>query len=136
MESRIEQAVARHQKGYNCAQAVICTYCDLFGINEDDAYRMSEAFGLGMGVQGVCGALSGALMLAGLADSGGTGKPGETKGATYATARTLFAQFEERVGSVGCKEIKTPPVKRSCPGCVEDAARLVEAMLQKYQKNT
>ena len=47
MESRVEQAVALHQKGYNCAQAIICTYCDLFGVDEQTAYKMSEGFGLG-----------------------------------------------------------------------------------------
>ena len=31
MESRIDQALERHHMGYNCAQSVACTYCDLFG---------------------------------------------------------------------------------------------------------
>ena len=29
MESRVDKATERHQKGYNCAQAVACTYCDM-----------------------------------------------------------------------------------------------------------
>ena len=66
MESRVEQAVALHQKGYNCAQAIICTYCDLFGVDEQTAYKMSEGFGLGMGMMETCGALTGGLMMAGL----------------------------------------------------------------------
>ena len=43
-QSRVEHAIALHQKGYNCAQAVICTYADLFGIDEQTAYKMSEGF--------------------------------------------------------------------------------------------
>ena len=34
MESRVQQAAQRHSRGYNCAQAVACTYCDLFGVDE------------------------------------------------------------------------------------------------------
>lgn len=71
MESRIEQAIARHHEGYNCAQSIVCTYADLFGIDEQTAYKMSEAFGFGMGMMEVCGALTGGLMLAGLQNSAG-----------------------------------------------------------------
>ena len=83
MESRIEQAIARHHMGYNCAQAIVCTYADLFGIDEQTAYKMSEAFGFGMGMMEVCGALTGGLMLAGLQNSAGVETPGSTKAATY-----------------------------------------------------
>lgn len=129
MESRVQQAVARHHKGYNCAQAVVCTYCDLFGVDEQTAFRMSESFGFGMGTQSVCGALSGALMVLGLKNSGGVKAPGTTKGATYKIARALTAAFEERVGALLCSEIKAPPVTCSCDGCVEHAARIVEELL-------
>lgn len=32
MESRVEKAAERKMCGYNCAQAVACTYCDLAGM--------------------------------------------------------------------------------------------------------
>ena len=49
MKSRVEDAAERHQKGYNCSQAVVCTYCDLLGLEEEAAFRMSEGFGAGLG---------------------------------------------------------------------------------------
>ena len=49
LESRAVLAAERHKKGYNCAQAVACTYCDLVGVSEEEAFRSTEAFGLGMG---------------------------------------------------------------------------------------
>ena len=79
MESRVQKAIDLHHKGYNCAQAVVCAYCDLFGLDEETAYRASEAFGFGMGQMEVCGALSGACMLAGLKNSGGLAAVGKTK---------------------------------------------------------
>ena len=42
---------------------------------------MSEGFGFGMGCMEMCGALSGAFMLAGMKNSAGADKPGTTKGA-------------------------------------------------------
>lgn len=49
MESRIEIALDKHRHGYNCAQAIVCTYCDLFGLDEETAFKVSEGFGGGMG---------------------------------------------------------------------------------------
>ena len=57
-----EIAKNNFMQGYNCAQAVACTYCDLVGVSEEEAFRSTEAFGLGMGgMLGTCGALSGAV---------------------------------------------------------------------------
>lgn len=96
MTERAERAQRLHEKGYNCAQAVICAYCDQFGLDEETAYKMAEGFGLGMGIMEVCGALSGAFMLAGVRGSKGTAHPGETKGQTYKTTRALAAAFKEK----------------------------------------
>ena len=35
MKSRIEEAVIKKKNGYNCAQAVACTYCDYAGCSEE-----------------------------------------------------------------------------------------------------
>ena len=43
MESRVEQAAERKKCGYNCAQAVACTYCDLAGIDEETARNLTQA---------------------------------------------------------------------------------------------
>ena len=132
MESRVQKALELHQKGYNCAQAVVCAYCDLLGMDEETAYRASEAFGLGMGQMEVCGALSGACMLAGWKNSGGLSAVGRTKAETYKLDRLLGEAFRKKNQSILCRElkgVKSGKVLRSCPGCVEDAARLVETYL-------
>lgn len=132
MESRVQKAIDLHHKGYNCAQAVVCAYCDLFGLDEETGYRASEAFGFGMGQMEVCGALAGACMLAGLKNSGGLQAVGKTKAETYKLDRQLAAAFREKNQSVLCRELKgveSGKVLRSCDGCVEDGARLVETYL-------
>ena len=45
--NRESRAVELHKKGYNCAQAVACAYCDLVDIDEKTALRATEAFGAG-----------------------------------------------------------------------------------------
>lgn len=132
MENRVEKALALHRKGYNCAQAVVCAYCDLFGMDEETSYKASEAFGFGMGQMEVCGALAGACMLAGLKNSGGLAEAGKTKAETYKLDRLLGEAFREKNQSILCRELKgveTGAVLRSCDGCIEDAARLVEKYL-------
>ena len=79
MTERQQRAQELHGKGYNCAQSVACAYCDLVGLDEQTAYKMAEGFGLGMGVMDMCGALSGAFMLAGVKGSAGIEAPGTTK---------------------------------------------------------
>ncbi len=134
MTERAEQAQRLHDKGYNCAQAVVCAYCDQFGLDKETAYKMAEGFGLGMGLMEVCGALSGAFMLAGMRGSKGTEHPGETKGQTYKTTKALAAAFKEKNGTYLCRELKGVTdgnVRRSCPGCIEDACSLIETFLLK-----
>lgn len=133
MESRIRSAIERHNKGYNCAQAVACTYCDLFGIDETEMFKMTEGFGLGIGsTLGTCGAISGAVVLAGLASSSGNLEKPNSKAETYKLSKEIITSFIEKNGSSVCRELKgidTGNVLRSCTGCIEDAAALVEKIL-------
>lgn len=132
MESRVQKAIDLHHEGYNCAQAVVCAYCDLFGMDEETAFKASEAFGLGLGQMEVCGALSGACMLAGIKNSGGLRAVGKTKAHTYQINRILAKAFREKAQSTICRELKgvdTGKVLRPCDDCVQDAARIVEQYL-------
>lgn len=133
MESRVQKAIENHSKGYNCAQAIVCTYCDLFGMNEEDAFKLSEAFGAGMGnMNGPCGAVSGLYMLAGLKKSSGSIENGMTKSQTYKDVNQLGDEFVEMNKTLICRELKGldgTGMKRTCSGCIEDAAKLVEKYL-------
>ena len=135
MESRIEQTAIRHKKGYNCAQAVLCTYCDLFGVDEETAFRMAEGLGLGMGnMEGTCGAVSAACILAGMKNSSVNLEKPDSKGSTYRLCKEIMGRFQEIAGSVTCKDLKgveTGTVLFSCPDCIRTAAELTEEILLK-----
>ncbi len=133
MESRIEETQKRHNKGYNCAQAVACTYCDLVGVEEEVMFRMTEALGLGMGcMDGTCGAVTGACVLAGMKNSTGHLEKPDSKAASYRLSKEILHQFEERTGSVTCRELKgidSGKVLHSCADCIKDAADIAEKVL-------
>ena len=67
MESRVEQAAERKMCGYNCAQAVACTYCDLAGIDEETVRNLTQGFAAGIGgsMEATCGAVIGAVNILG-----------------------------------------------------------------------
>ena len=135
MQTRVEETIKKHDIGYNCAQAVACTYCDLVGVDEELMFRLTEALGGGMGGQeGTCGAVSGACVLAGMKASTGNLKNPNSKKASYELSKEILNQFKEQNGSVICKEIKgkeTGKVLRSCSDCIKDAAVIAERVLFK-----
>jgi C_GCAxxG_C_C family probable redox protein len=128
--NRCEMAVANHKKGCNCAQAVACVFADKLGYSEDEIFRLTEAFGGGMGgTQGVCGAVSGMVFVIGGLTSAGLDKLPETnKKQSYDKARELMERFRKEIGSIICSEIKGKEL-RSCDGCIEDAVRILEEYL-------
>ena len=138
MESRVNETIKRHDKGFNCAQSVACTYCDLVGLSEADAFRAMEGFGLGMGcMEGTCGAVSGAVMLAGLKGSSADLEMPRSKGATYKVAAQIVKRFKEIAGATACKDIKgveTGKMLYSCPDCIKTAAALAEEILFTEEK--
>ena len=139
MSSRVENALENHGKGYNCCQAVACAYADMAGVDENLIFAAGEGFGAGMGgMQCTCGAVSGACMVAGLLKSSLNTEEPVTKGGTYRITKEIAQAFKEKNGSVICKDLKgieTKKVLRSCDGCIEDAAKILEQVMG-LQKTT
>lgn len=133
MKTRVEETIRKHDKGYNCAQAVACTYCDLIGVDEEIMFKMTEALGLGMGcMEGTCGAVSGACVVAGMKSSTGNLNKPDSKLATYKISKEILRKFEEMNTTVTCKDLKgaeTGKVLRKCPDCIKDAAKILEETL-------
>ncbi|MBE7049258.1 MAG: C_GCAxxG_C_C family protein [Ruminococcaceae bacterium] len=128
--TRKEMAVDKHKQGYNCAQAVLCTFADKTNLSEDELFRISEAFGGGMGgTQGVCGAVSAMVFLAGLEKSSGIDSlPQTNKMESYTLGRELMEAFEGKNQSIICSRLKGEGL-RSCDGCIEDAVEIIEENL-------
>ncbi len=128
-----ELAIALHDKGYNCCQAVVCAFKDELGVDEETLFKAGEGFGLGMGcMKSTCGAISGAVMAAGFKNSTANFDGPKSKADTYALCKKILDAFEKKNGSLVCKDLKgieTGVVLRSCPGCIEDAVEIVQEVL-------
>ena len=133
--------------GYNCAQSVAVAFCDVTGLTEKQAAKMSSAFGGGMGrMREVCGAVSGMLMV--LSFLYGYDTPGDdvSKKVLYTQVQELAGKFREENGSIICREIlKNPPsdpnptprtadfyARRPCAKMVMTAARLLDKFIEEH----
>lgn len=133
-KSRVSIAYNNHKNGYNCCQSVVCAYCDLFGMDEETAFRAAEGFGLGIaGTHQTCGSVCAMIMLAGLKNSDGNLAQPQTKLSTFSLGREMEEKFKEKNTTVMCNELRgTDGITdriRSCRGCVVDCAQIVEDVL-------
>ena len=129
---RKELALQLHHQKFNCAQSVACAFCHVLGYDPQTVFKMSEAFGFGMGSMGTCGAVSGMAMAIGMMKSDGDLDDPKTKKKCYHLMKEATRRFEEKNGSVICKEIKgveTGEILRSCDGCIEDAVAILDELL-------
>lgn len=128
-----EEAIELHNKKYNCAQAVACSFSEEVEVSEETLFKAAEGFGLGMGcMNGICGALTGAVMLAGFKNSDGNTTNPSTKAATYKLARAMMESFEQKTGGTVCKDLKgveTGTVLCSCSDCIRAGVEAVEEVL-------
>lgn len=117
-----EQAVYYKTHGCNCCQAILKTYKDELNLSEETLDKMGSGFGLGMGgMEATCGALCGAMMVAGLKND--TGIP------TRKIAKEMVQEFKSETGAVSCEDlkgVKTHRMLSSCEDCVRCAVRVVE----------
>lgn len=133
-QERAEIAHKMHMEGCNCAQVVVTYFCEQLGVDRNTSFRMAEGFGLGTGdTEQICGAVSGAIMLAGLKNSGGYPIQGErTAGDTYQLSNAIKERFYHQNGSIICRELKgigTGRVLRSCDDCITDAIEIAADVL-------
>ncbi|MBQ4284330.1 MAG: C_GCAxxG_C_C family protein [Lachnospira sp.] len=128
-----EKAIELHDRRFNCCQAVACAFAEEVGMDEATLFRAGEGFGLGMGgMDATCGALSGAVMLAGIKNSDGNVDSPATKAATYALSKEMVKRFKEKTGSTVCRELKgvdTGKMLCSCPDCIRCGVEVVEEVL-------
>ena len=144
MNSRIEQAVEKFEKGFNCSQAVLSSYSKQFDLNCEKAYKVATGFGGGMRMGDICGAVTGAYMVLGLKYGNVTAEDQEEKAKTYEKVEEYTKRFKARNDSVICKDLLGCDVGTAqgrkeaqdkglytsiCPRLVQDAAEILEQVL-------
>ena len=107
IEERVEKAKRLFKEGgYNCCQAVVLAYNEVFGIPDEIAASISSGFGGGMGrMREVCGSVSGMVLLAGLLKPAADPTDKTARTANYALVQKVAADFKALNGSIVCREL-------------------------------
>jgi len=147
--TRRETAMANFRKGYNCSQSIVLTFADLLPVDEKTLLSLASSFGGGMGrLREVCGAVSGMFMVAGILYGYDGPETGEVKAEHYARIQELAHRFEEKNGSIVCRELlglnvrHDVPIpearteeyykKRPCPEIIGDVAEMLEQYIHDH----
>jgi len=146
MGTKAEMAAEIFIKGFNCAQAVLSSHSEKFGVDTTTAKKVAGAFGGGMAYNGeVCGAVTGAFMLIGLKH--GKYKEGDdaSKITTYKLTNNFIEKFKEEFGSIRCNDLlkynlnieeeylkakESGLFKTFCPLLVKRSVELAEELLK------
>ena len=107
IDERVEKAKRLFKEGgFNCCQAVVLAYNDLFGLDDETAAAISSGFGGGMGrMREVCGSVSGMTLLAGLMRPASDPSNKDWRTANYALVQKMAGEFRDMNGSIVCKEL-------------------------------
>lgn len=146
---------------HGCAQCVLGTMMKLFDLTQPDVFRAATglAGGIGLSVEGSCGALTGGVMAIGLLygrDLEKMDDPEKRRFIAYRLAHKLHQRFVQEYGSSLCKEIHQKTMGRTyhlndpgewqafldagghsekCPGVVGKAARWTAQMIIEEEQN-
>jgi C_GCAxxG_C_C family probable redox protein len=148
-----QEATEFFRDGYNCAESVLLKFLNSW----EKYFRMgvtsaaATAFGGGMGRMGhTCGALSGGLIVIGLAVGRTDAKDDEGKKDAYSMAQKLFLDFQKRWGALTCRELtqcdpSTPEGLKKyrelklhetkCSEIVKETVKILTSILQDYRKD-
>jgi C_GCAxxG_C_C family probable redox protein len=140
-----EKAQSIFEQGFSCSQAVLTTFCEKLGLDEELGLRLADGFGGGFGRMGLtCGAVTGAIMVIGLKEGRTSAADTEAKQRTSRLVREFIKQFEGRNKATACRELLQCDIstdeghkrateqnlfKTRCPGFVADAAKILDEIL-------
>ncbi len=144
--NRPDKSEELFRKGYNCSQSVFAAFADVLGMTVEEAAKIASPFGAGFGkLREVCGAVSGMTLLAGYLNGYDDPADYESKKELYRLIQKMCAEFEEREGTIICRELLglkkgedlgEPSVRteeyyqsRPCIGACRTAAEIAERYL-------
>lgn len=140
--SKVSLAVDYFKNGFNCAQAVLASYCDELGLDKETGLKLACPFGAGISrTDNTCGAVTGAIMVIGLKYGKYRPDDYEAKGKTYKLTQEFINKFKEMYGTIECSELIKFNLSNEkqyilakdykvfdtlCPCYVEDAVKILE----------
>jgi len=121
---------------------MLAGFGEFYGLDRTTAFKLGRAFGAGMGMGCECGAVTGAMMVLGFKVQEGSTER-ETRFKVYDLNRELIRLFEQKHGTIICKDLigvdlgtqegRDKAIKDNlfgtlCPVFVRDAAQILADM--------
>ena len=130
-------------KGYNCAQAVACSFSDVIGLPPEKVAGLLGGFGGGLRTGEVCGVITGAALVLGAKWPLDDPSDSERKAFISEKVMLLQKEFADRFGAVRCEVLKpmdpapekSPAsqrlgVEKTCGIYIVAAVEILEKMLE------
>lgn len=146
--SHEEKVYTKLKQHYHCAQAIFATYASDYGMDQETAYRTMACFAAGMYTGSVCGCVTAALAVLGLAYGFSDTKDREREIFGTKIAEEFVDRFQERMeGKFNCADIlennistaegmasirREGMIKKKCAQAIQTSIEILEDMLQAY----
>lgn len=136
----LSTALENFEQGFNCAQSILAAFAPRHGLTREHALKIACPFGSGMMRGSTCGAVTGSLMVIGLAHGRCNAGDMAARSKTYALAQAFQDRFDAQHGTCSCEELlgldpTTPEGRQAaldrglfesrCPNFVRSAVTLV-----------
>ena len=105
MSSKSEMATVYFASGFNCAQSVLATFCEQYGLEKNIAFKMCSGLGSGFRCGDICGAVSGAALVIGLKYGQDEAENKVAKGHCNNKTIEFMNLFKEKNKAVTCRGI-------------------------------
>ncbi len=105
MSSKMDQAEKLFAKGFNCAQAVACVFCETYNVTQDDMAKITTGLGGGMRSGEMCGAASAAVLVVGLKHGQAQLNDRKAKKACAVLVADFVQNFKTQHGACTCRDL-------------------------------
>ena len=145
--NRSDKAVLKFLEGYNCAQAVLFSFCDDLQFDQNLALKLSCGLGAGMGRnEEVCGAITGGILALGIQYGRGVNEEKRAMEITYEKTRELMQKFKRKHGTFICRNLlencdlmteqgqkyfkENDLLNKTCKLCVQSVVEILEELMK------
>lgn len=149
--THIEKADELLKQEYHCSQALAGAFAEDFGFNARNVMKISTCFGSGMHRGGLCGCVTAAMLIFGMAFGLYDPQDKELEVYGYKKAEEFYERFFEKMeGKVLCKEIlgadfskpeelamirQEGLVKKVCPNVIRTSIAIIEDILREHEED-
>lgn len=99
------EALAKFNKGFNCAQTVLSVFSEKYGLSKECALKMTCGLGSGVRLGEICGAVTGAVLVIGLKNGNSTLEDAAAKKDCNEKTEEFVDAFRRQNASVICRDI-------------------------------